>query len=216
MKILDKIIEKYYDREISEENEIMEIKLAKDMSDNIREKMSELFVEAFEKDLKIISRDTNKLTKAFSHMFVLDYFYVGIIDNEVAGMMACVDKEHYCINHSRKTLIKNLGIIKGLLANMIFTKYFNKYPKYPVEIDEKTGSIEFVATNKKYRKKGVASSIMEHIFSLDTYEKYILEVADTNEQAFRLYEKLGYREVYRIKQKHVKNIGINYLVYMVK
>jgi ribosomal protein S18 acetylase RimI-like enzyme len=149
-------------------------------------------------------------------MFVLDYFYVGIIDNEISGMMVCVDKEHFCINHNRKTLIKYLGVIKGLLANMIFTKYFNKYPKYPVEIDEKTGSIEFVATNKKYRKKGIASSIMEHIFSLGTYKKYILEVADTNEQALRLYEKLGYREVYRIKQKYAKSIGINYLIYMVK
>jgi ribosomal protein S18 acetylase RimI-like enzyme len=147
---------------------------------------------------------------------VLDCFYVGIIDNEIAGMMACVDKEHYCTDHDRKTLIKNLGLIKGLLANMIFTKYFNKYPKYPVEIDEKTGSIEFVATNKKYRKRGIASSIMEYIFSLGTYEKFILEVADTNEQAFRLYKKLGYNEVYRIKQKYAKSIGINYLVYMVK
>jgi ribosomal protein S18 acetylase RimI-like enzyme len=56
---------------------------------------------------------------------------------------------------------------------------------------------------------------MKHIFSLGIYEKYILEVADTNEQAFRLYEKLGYREVYRIKQKYAKSIGINYLIYMV-
>jgi hypothetical protein len=31
-------------------------------------------------------------------------------------MMACVNKEHYCINHTRKMLIKDLGLIKGLLA----------------------------------------------------------------------------------------------------
>ncbi|MDR2743183.1 MAG: GNAT family N-acetyltransferase [Treponema sp.] len=99
---------------------------------------------------------------------------------------------------------------------MIFKKYFNKHPKYPVETDEKTGSIEFVATNKKYRKKGIATTIMEYIFSLNTYEKYILEVADTNERAYNLYEKLGYREIYKIKQKFSKMIGINYLVYMIK
>ncbi|MDR2073568.1 MAG: hypothetical protein LBP60_09080 [Spirochaetaceae bacterium] len=125
----------------------MEIKPAKNLTGNINEKISSLFVEAFEKDLKIISNDVNKLTKAFTHMFVPEYFYIAIIDNEIAGMMVCVDKEHYCINHNQKILIENLGLIKGLLANMIFKKYFNKYPKYPVEIDEKTGSIEFVATN---------------------------------------------------------------------
>ncbi|MHB9291282.1 hypothetical protein Holit_00355 [Hollandina sp. SP2] len=199
-----------------EENKIMEIKLAKDFNGNTREKISELFVEAFEKNLKIISKDTNKLIKAFSHMFVLDYFYVGIIDNEFAGMMVCVDKEQYCINHNKKILVNNLGLLKGLLANMIFKNYFNKYQKYPVKIDDKTGSIEFVATNKKYRRMGIATEIMGYIFSLNLYEKYILEVADTNEQAFNLYKKLGYKEVHRIKQKYAKNIGINYLIYMVK
>ncbi|MDR0639866.1 MAG: GNAT family N-acetyltransferase [Spirochaetaceae bacterium] len=194
----------------------MEIKRAKDLDENIREKISELFVEAFGQELKIISRDADKLIKAFSHIFVLDYFYIGIIDNEIAGMMACTDKEHYCIHHNKKILLKNLGFVKGFLATMIFTKYFNKYPKYPVEIDEKTGSIEFVATNKKQRRTGAASLIMEYIFSLNMYEKYILEVADTNEKAFNLYKKMGYKEVHRIKQKYAKKMGINYLVYMVK
>jgi ribosomal protein S18 acetylase RimI-like enzyme len=63
---------------------------------------------------------------------------------------------------------------------------------------------------------GIATEIMEYIFSLKLYEKYILEVADTNEKAFNLYKKLGYKEVHRIKQKFAKNIGINYLVYMIK
>jgi ribosomal protein S18 acetylase RimI-like enzyme len=57
---------------------------------------------------------------------------------------------------------------------------------------------------------------MEYIFSLNMYEKYILEVADTNEHAYNLYKKLGYEEVYKIKQNLPKKIGINYLVYMIK
>jgi ribosomal protein S18 acetylase RimI-like enzyme len=202
--------------ETIEGNKIMEIKLAKDLNGNAREKISELFVEAFGKDLKIISKDANKLIKAFSHMFVLDYFYVGIMDNEITGMMVCADKEHYCINHNKKILIKNLGLVKGLLANIIFKNYFNKNQKYPVEIDNKTGSIEFVTVNRKYQRMGIATEIMEYIFSLKLYEKYILEVADTNEKAFNLYKKLGYKEVHRIKQRYSKNIGINYLVYMIK
>jgi ribosomal protein S18 acetylase RimI-like enzyme len=193
----------------------MEIKHAKNLNENIREKISELFVEAFGKDLRSISKDKNKLVKAFSHMFVLDYFYLGIIDGEIAGMMVCADKDHYCIDHNKRILTKSLGLLKGLLANMILTKYLNKHPKYPIEIDGKTGSIEFVATNKKYRKMGIATAIMEH-FSLKLYKEYILEVADTNEKAFNLYRKLGYKETYKIKQKFSKTIGINYLVYMVK
>jgi hypothetical protein len=85
--LVDKNIRKYYNKKLEEIEVFMEIKLAKDLGGNISEKISALFVEAFGKELKMISKDTNKLTKAFSHMFVLDYFYVGIIDNEIAGMM---------------------------------------------------------------------------------------------------------------------------------
>ena len=196
----------------------MEIKLAKEVNDNMKEKISELFVESFGKDLKIVSKDSNKLIKAFSHMFVLDYFYVGIIDNELAGMMICIDKKQCrdCIKQDKKILIKELGFIKGLLANLIINKFINKNPKYPIDVKGKTGSIELVATNKNHRKKGVATHIMEYIFSLNMYEKYILEVADTNKSAYNLYLKLGYKEIYKVKQYFAKRYGLNYLVYMVK
>ena len=196
----------------------MEIKLAKEMHGNINEKISELFVEAFGKDLKIISKDANKIIRAFSHMFVLDYFYVGIIDNEIAGMMVCIDINHCrdCFNQNKKILIKELGFVKGLLANMIIDKYINNYPRYPFNVEGKIGSIETVATNKNFRKKGIATKIMEYIFSLNMYEKYILEVEDTNESAYNLYKKLGYKEYYKVKSKNGKKNGINYLIYMVK
>ena len=95
----------------------------------------------------------------------------------------------------KKILIKELGLIKGLVANMILKRIFTKPRKYPIEIDGKTGSIENVATNSNYRKKGIATSLMEYIFALNMYEKYILEVLDTNENAIKLYKKLGFKEV---------------------
>ena len=73
----------------------MEIKPAKDVNGNIQEKISKLYVEAFGKDWDAISKSPEKLVKALSHMFVVDDFYVCIIDNEVVGMMACANKETY-------------------------------------------------------------------------------------------------------------------------
>jgi ribosomal protein S18 acetylase RimI-like enzyme len=194
----------------------IEIKTAIGLNENISEKISKLFVEAFGEHLKAFSKDTNRLVKAFTHIFILDYFYICIIDNEVAGMIVCIDKEHYCLNPKLKILIQHLGLIKGLITYFMFKKFFNKNPKYPIEVDYKTGSIEFVATSEKYRNKGIASSIMKYIFSQNKYDKYILEVADTNEKAVHLYQKLGFNEVHRIKQNLPKSVGINYFVYMVK
>jgi ribosomal protein S18 acetylase RimI-like enzyme len=188
----------------------MEIKNAKYLNNNIQEEICKLFVEGFGEDLDVISKNPDKLMKAFNHMFIVDNFYVCIINNEIAGMMACLDKKQYCIKHSKKILIKNLGLIKGLMANMIIKMHFTKYPKYTIEIGEETGSIEYVVTNTKYRKKGIATSIMNYIFSLNMYKDYILEVTDVNENAINVYKKLGFQVV-----GSQKIYPMNYL-YMVK
>jgi ribosomal protein S18 acetylase RimI-like enzyme len=194
----------------------MEIKRAVDIGGNIQEIISEIFVDAYEKDLKYFSKDKERLKKALTHMFVPEYFFMAIIDNEIAGMAVCIDKDCFCTKHDRKTLVKYLGLYKGMSANIMFKHYFCKYPKYPIELDEKTASVEFVATRAKFRKKGVASAIMNHLFNLPEYKNYILEVADTNTSAFELYKKLGYKEELRIELGAIarKYTGINYLVYM--
>lgn len=79
---------------------------------------------------------------------------------------------------------------------------------YPFEITKGMGMVEFVATSTKYRGQGVASAIMNHIFDSTPYDVYALEVADTNTKAVKLYERLGYSEFIRIKQKYSKNSGI--------
>jgi ribosomal protein S18 acetylase RimI-like enzyme len=61
---------------------------------------------------------------------------------------------------------------------------------------------------------GIASAIIKHIFTLEEFNSYILEVADTNIGALKLYEKLGYKEIHRKKQIFGKQIGVNYLIYM--
>ncbi|MDR2516710.1 MAG: GNAT family N-acetyltransferase [Spirochaetaceae bacterium] len=193
----------------------MEIRRAIDLGENIREKISELFVDAYGKDLQFFSKDKNRLIRAFAHMFVTEYFYMAIIDNEAAGMTVCIDQEHFCIKHSGKILVKHLGIIKGLAAHVLFKHYFNRYPKYPMELDERTASVEFVATRTEYRKRGVASTIIKHLLTLPEYKNYVLEVADTNAGAFKLYQKLGFRETCRKELKFGKKYaGINAFVYM--
>lgn len=74
--------------------------------------------------------------------------------------------------------------------------------------------MEFVATAAEHRGKGVASAIIEHIVKVTPFSAYILEVADTNLAAVKLYEKLGFKEFMRTPEPHSKRSGINYLVYM--
>ncbi|ROR23885.1 acetyltransferase (GNAT) family protein [Mobilisporobacter senegalensis] len=190
---------------------MIEVRSAKELGKTAGQKISEIFVDSFYEHLSYFSKDKEKLAKALEHMFVLDLFYVAIIDGEIAGMTACTNGKDYSVKQDKKELIKHLGFIRGTIANRAFKSEFQKPAMY---IGEKTASVEFVATASKYRGRGAATAIMNYLFQLPEYDEYVLEAADTNYKAVKLYEKLGYREFERIKQKFSKYVGINYRVYM--
>ena len=189
----------------------MEIKRAIEFDDNIREKIGELFVEAFyDIALKHFSKNKSKLVKTFTPMLILDYFYVAVIDNEIAGMTTCMDieKGNFCLNVDKEHFIKNLGIIRGRLAYLVHRNYLGNFIS---DVDGKTALIEYVATGKNYRRMGVATALMKYLFALPEYENYILELMDINTNAFELYKKLGFQEINRKKSLgRIYNIKMKY------
>jgi ribosomal protein S18 acetylase RimI-like enzyme len=174
----------------------MEIKRAIEFGDNIRERLGEVYVNAFYDDvLKYFSKDKAKLKKVFACVFLLEYFYVAIMDNEIVGMIACMGKGKVCIKIELKTIVKYSGIFKGLIIYFWLKQFLKEFPK----LDEKTALLECLAVDTKHLRKGIASTLIKSLITLSEYENYILEVIGTNEKAINLYDKLGFKIVY-IKQ----------------
>lgn len=182
-------------------------------SNDTRMKISKIFVDGFFQWLQFFSKDKDKLVKAFSHMFNLDVFYVAVSDSEIAGITACTDGKVSSVHLESKELKKYLGFFIGIIAYSVLKREFEE-KQYPFEVEKGMGMVEFVATSTKYRGQGVATAIMKYIFDSTLHGVYVLEVADTNTNAVKLYEKLDYTEFMRIKQKHSKRSEINHLVYM--
>jgi ribosomal protein S18 acetylase RimI-like enzyme len=132
---------------------------------------------------------------------------VGTIDGEIAGIAACTDKiNNQCVKCNGKIFIQSFGIVKGIIANIVFKQMFQKGSN---ELEDETASIEFIATSSKYRGKGIATSIIKHICSLNNYKKFVItDVADSNHTAIKVYEKAGFKEYKRVK-KNYKKVGIN-------
>ncbi|ULL14972.1 GNAT family N-acetyltransferase [Paenibacillus sp. H1-7] len=191
----------------------MEIIRASELGYEEKMKISEIFVDGFYQWLHFFSKDKGKLTRAFCHMFNHQVFYVAVKDDEIAGITACTDGKVSSVHLDRKELQKHLGFFKGTIAYFVLKHEFvNK--AYPFEITKGMGTVEFVATSANYRGQGVATAIIKDIMDSTPYEVYVLEVADTNTNAVKLYEKLGFSEFLRTEHKHSKRSGFNYLVYM--
>jgi ribosomal protein S18 acetylase RimI-like enzyme len=171
----------------------MEIKHAMEFGDNIRKRLGELYVNAFYYDvLRYFSKNKSKLINLFACGFLLEYIYVVIEDNEIIGMVACMGKGEVCINLKLKTIVKYLGIFRGLIINFWLKQFLKEFPK----LDEETALIECLAIDTKHLRKGVASTFIKSLITLSEYKNYILEVIGTNKKAINLYSKLGFKIVY--------------------
>ena len=189
----------------------MEIKKAIEFGDNMRQKISELYVDGFyDIALKHFSKDKEILKQAFSSMFPIEYFYVAVVDNEIAGMVACLGRGNICLNIDKKIFVKYFGKFMGFLAYFTNKQYIKNLPIH--KMDNETAVIEYVVTDTKYKGRGVASALIKHIFALPEYKHFLIEVADTNPGAFALYKKLGFIETHR--KKYMPGSGINYWIHL--
>ncbi len=191
----------------------MEIRRASELGKDIRKEISDIFVAGFFQWLRYFSKDPEKLSRALAHMFCPEAFYAAVEDGEILGIAACTDGKTSSVQIQTKELRRHLGFVMGSFAGLQLKRELENRP-YPFPLEPGTGSIEFVATDPKHLGQGVASAILRHIFSDTPYHAYVLEVADTNAPAVRLYEKLGFREFLRVPNKYSKQSGINAFIYM--
>ncbi|KAF0820081.1 MULTISPECIES: GNAT family N-acetyltransferase [unclassified Cytobacillus] len=190
----------------------MNINRASELKGTIRNEMSVIFVDGFYQWLNYFSKDKAKLYRTFAHMFNTEVFYTASVDNHIAALAACTNNTP-AVKLKYSEFRKHLGFIMGSLAYIILKKEFEK-KQYPFQVSENMGAIEFVATSVNYRGRGMATELLKSIMDSASYDEYVLEVADTNTNAIKLYEKLGFAEFMRIPQKHSERSGVNYLVYM--
>lgn len=193
---------------------IMRADLFKD-NEEVREALADMFSEGFSGWLTYFTKDSNLIKTAFAHMFILERFYVAVINNEIVGMVGFTNSKNTTIHLERKPLQQHLGIYKGFLASIFLKKEFETPMK---NASDKVASIEFVATKASHRGKGIAIKIFQYILENTNYDEYVIgEVADTNIPAMNLYKKMGFVEFERkpIAPKKAKKIGINSFVSLV-
>ena len=108
------------------------------------------------------------------------------------------------------SLKKHFGFLKGVISTFVLKEEFEKQLEYPVT----TGYIEFVAVRKKYRKQGIATTMLLESMLLTNYQDFVLDVTDINNYAIRCYTSIGFEEFKRIPEKHSKQKGFNERIFM--
>jgi ribosomal protein S18 acetylase RimI-like enzyme len=181
-----------------------------DYDRDVRYEVASVFVDGYYKDLSFFSKNREKLCNAFKETFCPDVFYIAELDGGIAGILACSNNKQRAMHIDKTSMRQGLGFFMGSLACQLLKKEFNTPLDYPDDI----AYIECVATSEEARGKGVCTALINHVMYNLSYSEYVLDVADTNVNAIRLYRKLGFKEFMRKPEKNAKIKGFNERIYM--
>lgn len=181
------------------------------LDDSYRLDVARVFVDGYFDALRSLCRDRERWAAALAPAFVADRFWVALVDGEVLGIAACCSPGTRAMHLDRDAFRAHLGRVRGSLAHRVMRGSFH----HRVAMAEHAGYVECVATAARARGRGIASALMEHIQTLP-YDRLLLEVADTNTGAVRLYERLGYHEVSRRTARLPWITGHRYALYLAR
>lgn len=102
------------------------------------------------------------------------------------------------------------GFIKGSIATNVLKALLEK----PYQFDAEDGYIEYVTILEDYRRLGLTTGLLTFILHQNRYRHLMLDVTSDHKKAFELYQKLGFKEFKRVKQRFSKQAGFDYLSFM--
>lgn len=175
-----------------------------------RQGLARCIAEGFERDFSALCKDTEKTARAIEGGIRTSRFWVAEEKDILAGTAALSDCRERAVRTDRAGYLKHFGPLRGRLALFVLKEEFET----PLKIPEKTGYLEFVAVDRRFRRQGVATALLQKILSSGLYQDYLLDVVNTNTGAIRLYEKLGFQTVRQIPEKHGKQKGFDFRIIM--
>jgi ribosomal protein S18 acetylase RimI-like enzyme len=181
-----------------------------DYDRDVRNEAANVFVDGYYKDLSFFTKDKDKLKNTFKNTFCTNIYYLAEMDGKIVGILACANNRQRAMQIDKTTMKKGLGFVKGALAYYMLNREFNT----PLTYSDDTTYIECVATSEAARGKGVCTELFRYVMEKLPYGQFILEVADTNQTAYRLYKSLGFSEFKRKNEKYSKLKGLNQRIYM--
>ncbi|MCL2107377.1 MAG: GNAT family N-acetyltransferase [Oscillospiraceae bacterium] len=171
----------------------MEYRILKlsELSEAQAERAFELFAEGFFFIFSPISKDKAKLRQLFMDSFDRQSVFVCLYEGEVAGFLAWGDHEKQPIRMRKETCLRLFGRLKGSAVYQLAGGMLSK----PKVKNGGEGYLDYLTTDPAFRGRGVGTRLLRHMCAHLPYDSFFLEVLSKNENAIRLYQKLGFKKV---------------------
>lgn len=182
-----------------------------ELCDIQKKEMIEIFIEGFG-HLMTFSKDKDILRELFFNAINEEYVYAYIEENEVLGFVGIATNKIRPIKLKREVCMKLFGKVQG----SIICKQMNGIFQSKVVKKDTDLYIDFLATSKEARGKGIATKLLAYCFDLPKYDNYYIEVLSKNKNAKSLYEKVGFCIDKKVYISFISLLGFGYPIKMKK
>ena len=166
--------------------------------------------KGFEKHFKLFKISEEKIKNMLLNIVKLEQFKVAVDDGKVIACCGVAKGGNRLYKKEEYSFYKEFGLVKGFIIAQLVYQALGK----PYNEEADCGYFEYVTTLEAYQGKGIMKKLIKWTIENSAYPCYMLDVASNNEAAIKLYEKLGFVESHRVKEKFAKYTGFEYLIFM--
>jgi ribosomal protein S18 acetylase RimI-like enzyme len=166
----------------------IEIKLG--IPEELRHQAAIICYEGFRSQVEWLFGSQKKAITLLKHSFDLKLGVTAQKQGQLVGLAGLQYANRPFFQFERSRCIQELGLLRGLLAFLIF----NNLSVHQILPDEMY--ISLLVVDISMRGKGIGSSLMQSTFEIAQQNQcsaVVLDVANTNSDARRLYERLGFK-----------------------
>ncbi|WP_422479655.1 GNAT family N-acetyltransferase [Pleomorphochaeta sp. DL1XJH-081] len=164
------------------------IKNLADLSQTHLRQAVEIFAASFYEPLSFISPDVDVIADILQHSFVPSNHFVALLDGNVVSVVSFSTTAGRSHRFQHDHLVDKLGFVRGTIVFFRLRGVLEK----PLDLDESQCYIDSVATDTAFRGMGVSSELQRYLLRRLPYKEFLLEVAESNFKAIRMYEELGF------------------------
>ena len=178
----------------------IEIKLG--IPEEMRHQAAIICYEGFRSQMELLVGSQQKGIALLEQSLDLELALMALQQGRLVGFVGLQYENRPFFRFKRSHFTQELGFLRGLLVYLLFNLFATQI--LPQEM-----FINVIVVDASVRGKGIGTSLMQSVFEITQQNQFhavVLDVIDTNPDARRLYERLGFKPVRTRKYGYLRNL----------
>lgn len=178
----------------------IEIKLG--IPEELRHQAAIVCYEGFRAQMELLVGSQQKGIALLEQSLDLELALMALQQGRLVGFVGLQYENRPFFRFERSHFTQELGFLRGLLVYLLFNLFATQI--LPQEM-----FINVIVVDTSVRGKGIGTSLMQAVFEIaqqNQFHAVVLDVIDTNPDARRLYERLGFKPVRMRKYGYLRNL----------